>query len=231
MLAYRCFHCIENGNKDDKHNNHIKMPDYSKGKIYKIVAPDGSHYIGSTIQELKVRFSKHKSDYRRWKHGEMRFTSFELFEKYGIDNCKIELIEIFPCNNRKELELHEGEIIRESINCVNKNIAGRTRDEWRTINCDKISEQKRKYREENRSKIREKDRIYREENNNKIRERERKYREENKDKNSQRYRKYSEENKDKIKEKGIRYRAHNKEKINEKARLKYHERKNTTILQ
>lgn len=207
------------------------MPDYSKGKIYKIVAPDGSDYIGSTTQELNIRFSKHKSDYRRWKDGKMRFTSFELFEKYGIDKCKIELIELFPCNTRKELELREGEIIRESLTCVNKNIIGRTREEWRVVNCDKISEQKRIYREINKDKIREDDRIYREINNDKIKKRERKYREENKDKNRQRYKKYSEENKDKIREKGIRYRAANKEAINEKARKKYHERKNTTILQ
>ena len=98
---------------------------YSQGKIYKICDNTYSMtYYGSTIQPLCKRMSEHRSRYRRYKNGNYHFSSvFSIFEEFGVGECKIELVELFPCNSNIELHQKEGEYIR--INkCVNKNIAG-----------------------------------------------------------------------------------------------------------
>jgi hypothetical protein len=107
------------------------MPDYLQGKIYHIIAPNGAKYVGSTTQSLTKRFIAHKTRYKSWKDGKYKYliTCFKIFEEHGIENCKIELIEEFPCNSKKQLETREGEII-QTVDCVNKVIAGRGKDKW-----------------------------------------------------------------------------------------------------
>jgi antirestriction protein len=96
------------------------MPDYQKGKIYKLWSPQGNEiYIGSTINPLSKRLGQHKAD--------SRCRSKYLFENY--DNVKIELIQEYPCNNKMELNRQKGEHIRNN-DCLNKLIAGRTKKEY-----------------------------------------------------------------------------------------------------
>ncbi len=54
--------------------------------------------------------------------------SFDIFDRYGIDNVKIELVEAFPCENTKQLREREGHFIR-TIPCVNYNIPCQTEKE------------------------------------------------------------------------------------------------------
>ena len=112
---------------------------YQNSKIYKICDINETEiYIGSTHQSLTRRFSKHKSNYKAWKDGKYgKNSSCILFEKYGIENCKIYLIENYPCNNREELNAREGYHIKLN-NCVNKVIAGRTKQQWRQDNPEII---------------------------------------------------------------------------------------------
>ena len=121
---------------------------YSNGKIYKIV--DNGYtmcYYGSTVQTLSKRLSSHKFDYVRYKTGcRTHLTSvFSIFDTYGVENCKIELVETFPCNSKEELHRKEGQYIKES-DCVNKKIAGRTNRERYEDNIDKIRENSKEYR-------------------------------------------------------------------------------------
>ena len=107
------------------------MPDYQLAKIYKIEPLNPDHesdiYIGSTCKpRLSQRLSKHKCDYNRWKDGkDHNVSSFKLFEKYGVQNCQILLLESYPCSNKDQLRKKEGYYIK-AIPCVNKNIPGRT---------------------------------------------------------------------------------------------------------
>jgi hypothetical protein len=113
------------------------MVDYLNGKIYKITNNvDDNIYIGSTIKTLKQRFSNHKSNYKMFLNGSYHNIScFKLFSKYGTDNCFIELIELYPCENKNELEQHESVYINNNkALCVNKNIPGRTVKQ--KINCE-----------------------------------------------------------------------------------------------
>ena len=81
---------------------------YTEGKIYLITDTKSEDlYVGSTIVKLKERV--------RDKH--------EFFNPpycKNKDDCKISLIEEYPCNNREELLWRERFWI-EKIDCVNKN--------------------------------------------------------------------------------------------------------------
>jgi hypothetical protein len=98
------------------------MPDYSKGKIYKIVCNEtGFIYIGSTVQKLNIRISDHKKDYKAWLDGKIHYiTSFDIIKN---NNYYIELIEDYPCESKLELEMREG-YWQKQMDCVNKCIAG-----------------------------------------------------------------------------------------------------------
>jgi hypothetical protein len=189
--------------------------DYKNGKIYKIVDIGYTKmYIGSTTQPLYKRFSYHKESYIRWKNNKHnKVMVFDIFEEFGIDNCKIELIEECPCENRMELCKKEGEYIKNN-NCVNKYIAGRTDKEYYETNRDNIREQQKKYRETNKDKIAE----YNEVNKDKIAEQRKEYREVNKDRILEQKKEYYEVNKDKILEKRKKYLETNKDKINARRR-------------
>ena len=145
--------------------------DYKNGKIYKIV--DNAYtkmYIGSTTQILSKRFYLHKSKYLKWKNGSQhKFSVFDIFDEFEIENCKIELIELYPCNSKEELEKKEGEHIRNN-NCVNKRIEGRTKKEYTFDTKDKRKEYKKEYYEKNKDKLIEKTKKHFELNKDKIKE-------------------------------------------------------------
>ena len=60
---------------------------------------------------------------------------------YGVQNCNIALLELFPCESKDELVSKEAYYIRK-LDCVNKVIPDRTMNEWREDNKDKIKEDK-----------------------------------------------------------------------------------------
>ncbi len=133
------------------------MVNYQNTKIYKIESHLGPKiYIGSTTKEyLSQRMDSHRSNYKQWKKGKGNYTgSYSLFDEYGLENCKIILIELFPCKIHDEKASREGYYIR-SLNCVNKYIPGRTDKEYRQDNIDKIKEVKLEYRRNNIDKIKE----------------------------------------------------------------------------
>ena len=125
------------------------MVNYQNSKLYKIEPivdhVEGDIYIGSTTKiYLSQRMDTHRSAYNFWKKGKgSHIRSYDLFDKYGIENCQILLIESFPCQTRDELSSREGYYMR-TIKCVNKNIAGRSYEEtckqYRENNIDKINE-------------------------------------------------------------------------------------------
>ena len=116
------------------------MTNYQQTKIYKIESHLGDKiYVGSTAKQyLSQRLQGHKNAYRRYKNGkdERLMTSFLLFDEYGVDNCKIVLIEEYPCNNKDAKNAREGHYIKE-LDCVNKIITGRTKKEYNEDNKEK----------------------------------------------------------------------------------------------
>jgi hypothetical protein len=125
------------------------MVNYNNGKIYKIECLTGDIddiYIGSTTKNyLSKRMVQHRSDYKRWKESDVKgiTSSFKIFDKYGVDNCIITLLENVNAKSKEELLARESYYIRTSY-CVNKNIMGRTRKEWEV-----------EYYEQNKERIKE----------------------------------------------------------------------------
>tara|TARA_R110000744_G_C19003536_1_gene522111 strand:+ start:52 stop:480 length:429 start_codon:yes stop_codon:yes gene_type:complete len=82
--------------------------DYSKGKIYKIIdESNNDNYYGSTIQILEDRFRTHGM-----------FSGYNKSKK----KCKIELVENYPCESKRELEKREQYYI-DTYDCINKSDA------------------------------------------------------------------------------------------------------------
>ena len=106
-------------------------PNYQNGKIYKIESVLGKCcYIGSTTQLLNSRFSAHKN-YKKT-------TSRHVFE---FEDACIILIENFPCENKKELTGRERFYI-EKDTCVNRNVPGRTKQEYDATAGRKLNKKK-----------------------------------------------------------------------------------------
>tara|TARA_R100001198_G_scaffold62131_1_gene36216 strand:+ start:37 stop:573 length:537 start_codon:yes stop_codon:yes gene_type:complete len=132
------------------------MPDYQKGKIYKLWSPQGGEdeiYYGSTIDDLRKRKANHKN-----KNNDCN--SKILFEKY--DDVRIEVIEEYPCDSKAELVKKEGEYIRNN-KCLNKFIPDRKMKEYYQDNKERIQ----KYVEDNKEKIKEYKKNYYENNKDK----------------------------------------------------------------
>jgi len=127
------------------------MPDYQKGKIYRIISPSKNLvYYGSTTQTLSRRLIAHIK--RKNDNNERQYTSTIILD---CEDYKIELVEEYPCNNKEQLDKKEGEYIKAN-ECVNKRIEGRTKIEY-----DKEHrEQKLKYLEKYRETKKQNNLIY-----------------------------------------------------------------------
>jgi group I intron endonuclease len=101
--------------------------------IYKIYSESGEKvYVGSTIQTLNKRFIHHKSHF---KSGNGRgCSSYVLFEEYGAENCKIQLLEECEQHQRYDRERYWIETIPHTVNIMRKlNI---TNEERKQHMCD-----------------------------------------------------------------------------------------------
>ena len=154
------------------------MPDYSKGKIYRIVCnTSGLVYYGSTSQPyLSKRLRNHVEEYNKYKNGlkHSGITSIKILEN---QNYEIVLVENYPCQSKEELHKRERFYI-ENNECVNKCIPTRTAKEYKTDNRDKIIQQMKEYDLKNKDRAKE----YKQLNKNKIKEAMKIYYEKRKDK-------------------------------------------------
>ena len=118
-------------------------PNFANGKIYSIRSHQTEQvYIGSTTQPLSVRFGEHKRK---------PCSSREILQH---SDAYIEIIENYPCADKNELNRREGNFIR-TMDCVNKQIPGRTSAEYHVDNKEHLNEQAKQYREDNKETINE----------------------------------------------------------------------------
>ena len=160
---------------------------YANGKIYRVC--DNAYnkfYYGSTTQTLSARMGGHRKLYRIYQTSEDKkyVTIYRIFDEFGHENCKIELVESFPCAGKEELQQREGYWIRKE-DCVNKVIPGRTRTEYCTENREQILEAHKKYQKAHA---------------NRIKERTAKYYQDHKEAIDRRHKQYNEVNADTVKE-------------------------------
>ena len=184
---------------------------YHNGKIYKIIdIAYAECYIGSTVQPLCNRMAEHRRHYQQYKRGTktLEYTSFKLFDKYGVEICKIELVEAYKCETKDELVQREGYYIRLEETCLNKQVAGRSRKQYYLDTLGVMREHYKQYRETNKDKIHCQKKEHYNNNKEQILGAQREYYQANKDTILMRVKSYAEKNSDKLKE----YRLANREK-------------------
>ena len=145
------------------------MLNYQNAKIYKIEDIGGNMcYFGSTTKQyLSPRMASHRSDYKKWLAGNhTKLTVIDIFEKYGVENCKIVLVELYPCQTKDELHKREAHYIT-SFECVNKQIPGRTLAEYYQDNKERIQKEHNEYY----AKTKDAKKLYNEKNIEKIKAR------------------------------------------------------------
>lgn len=195
---------------------------YKNASIYAIRSHQTDDiYIGSTCNDIKTRFRSHKGAYKSWLKGAYAYyASFELLQ---YDDAYVELIEKYPCNDKRELEKREGEIIRETENCINKVVAGRTRKEYYNYHKEnntkiyqKILQQTREYKKKryDNQTDEEKKEYYEEHKDIILKKAKEKYKN-NYSNIIKKIKEYQEENKEKIKEYQKKYHKKNREKAKE----------------
>lgn len=195
--------------------------DFSQAKIYKIVCGiTGEIYVGSTTKQyLSQRLTAHRNALREWKKGRSGcMTSFTILER---ENYTIELIEAYPCQCWDELLSREGHWIRQ-LDCVNKVIPGRTKQEYLEVNKEYFREHHKKYCEANKEQLQAKKKAYLIENKEIVTEKKRLYHQANKEKLNEISHVYYQENKEELQIKMKEYQLKNKERIKEQAK-KYRE--------
>ncbi len=206
------------------------MPDYQKAIIYciKSINDDENNgdivYYGSTTQTLNKRWSKHKSDIKNIDNKKYVCKCSEILLKYGVENCKCEIIEQYPCNNIKELNEREQYYIQNN-ECVNRQFSKTLEDiknrqkKYYNDNKDIILYKTKEYNDENKDNISKQKKIYYSTNKEKIKEKTKEYYKNNKDKRHE----YLEKNKKIIAEKMKKYNEEHKEELKEK-RKQYKEK-------
>jgi hypothetical protein len=129
-------------------------------KVYSIVNQDKTlYYIGSTHRDLNWRFSVHKASFKQYINKKCGFCSiYNLFNEYGVDNCKVELLEnVEEGNNIFEREKYY--VKHSTIPVVNINYTQepKTKEQvaeaYRNSYYDKkVNEYKKKYYEKQKLK-------------------------------------------------------------------------------
>ena len=182
--------------------------DFTKSKIYKITNDYNDEvYIGSTCNKLTKRFSQHRNNSKHPNKKDRPL--YTLMNEIGENRFRIQLICDYPCEDKYQLKQKEGEYIR-NIGTLNKQIAGRTQQQYQEEHREYYQEVKKKSAEKHKEEnIIRKQLFY---NNNKERI-------------LQRQKELYESNKDKINATKKAYYEKNKDKINAKSKERYEQKK------
>ena len=198
------------------------MNRYENGKIYKITDIGYNKcYFGSTCEELSQRMARRRYKYPQYLKGKMdKVSVFKLFDEFGVENCKIELVELYPTNSKSELQRREGHYIKNN-DCVNKRIEGRTDKEYREDNKEREQQRHNEYYINNKDKIQTK----RDAHKDKAKDYNKQYREAHKERIKAQRKNYREDNKQNLKEQQRRCYETNKEERHKQAKQHYQENK------
>ena len=151
------------------------MPDYSKGKIYKLWSPSKNLvYYGSTCETLPQRLAKHKYMHKVYIEGKSSHYCYSSLI-FQCEDYKIELLEDYPSNNKSQLLKKEAEYIKNN-ECVNPQIPGRTSQEWYQNNKEIVIVKRKEYNKNNPQVYQQASKKYYEKNKEKINEKKRQQR-------------------------------------------------------
>jgi hypothetical protein len=155
-----------------------KPIDYSNCVMYQIKCndPEVDHvYVGHTTDFTKRKY-QHKSN--------SKSCDLKLYqtirENGGWDNFKMLQVEPFPCDNRREAQAREDQLMTELKANMNQYRACRTIQQYKEANKERIAEQRKQHYQENKERINEQKKQCREANKERINEQNKQYWEANK---------------------------------------------------
>jgi hypothetical protein len=128
------------------------MPIYQNSIIYKLCHQNDLEneniYVGSTTN-FRGRKNTHKSSCNNEKDKHYNSNLYQYIRDNGAwDEWQMIPIEVFPCNDKKELEVRERYHIELLKSKLNKNIPTRNDKEYREDNKEKIKERMCEWRKE-----------------------------------------------------------------------------------
>jgi hypothetical protein len=131
--------------------------------FYKITSANTDKvYVGSTKKDINTRLQIHEAHYQYFKDGKYSYvTSFEILE---YKDYKIELLENKICESKEERDEVECKYIVNTPNTVNRNLPGRTKEQYYQDNKQDIDGYHRQWYQNNKEYISEQQRQYRQEN-------------------------------------------------------------------
>ena len=214
------------------------------GIVY-MLGYENLYYIGSTVQTLKERIRKHKSNYKCWlnKTPKSYCSSFEIIKFEGYEVIEIE--EVIgeteeECRFREQwwIEFYGRENLLNKVNANgwDKERTKKTQKkygekhseeikEWRETNKEKINKKRKEWRENNKEQIKiynkEYYKEYQEINKEKLKTQRKEYCETNKEQQKIYQKEYRENNKQQIKE----YRETHKEQTKQRNKEYYQKQK------
>ena len=130
------------------------MPEY--GQVYKIISDQCDYvYIGSTVYPLEYRLKSHLSHYKRCKKGLIKsnIRVNRIISQEG--NIDIVLLEEYKYDSKIELRCRDRIWIDKTENCINKQLAVRSRKEYL-----RDTEYYKKYYQKNKEYLKEKCKQY-----------------------------------------------------------------------
>lgn len=116
------------------------------GRVYKVIALEGNEvYVGSTFNTVRDRFKCHKQSYKKYLNGKYHNVSiFDLFDKYGVDGCKMVLIKEYEVVDDKQLKAYE-QLFINKLRPINKT----NPFSIKYLSNKQYREKKKEYREKN----------------------------------------------------------------------------------
>jgi len=148
------------------------MPIYQNSIIYKLChcsdLENENIYIGSTTN-FRNRKNGHKSKCNNIKVKGYDIPVYQFIrDNGGWNEWQMLPIEVFPCNDKKELEVRERHHIELLKPKLNKIIPTRTIEEWYDVNKKNVAKRHKELYEDNKEEFAEKSKIYRDNNKERI---------------------------------------------------------------
>ena len=151
-----------------------KIPiDYSNCSIYKIehIEDESLIYVGHTTN-FKQRKAQHKQRCNNENNKEFNRKLYTMMrENGGFEMFKMIEIEKYKCNDRREADKRENEVMKElkaTMNKIRSFVTEEEKKQYYEENKEKVKLHKKEYYEENKDKILKTKKEYREDNKNKL---------------------------------------------------------------
>lgn len=150
------------------------MPKYENSIIYKLCHQDdlenNNIYVGSTTN-FRIRKYKHKASCINEKKKDYKTPVYQFIrDNGGWTEWQMIPIEVYPCNDKKELEVRERHHIELLKPKLNKQIPTRTQKEYYNVNKEKILENAKEYYNDNKKQIKNTSKKYYEANKEQVKE-------------------------------------------------------------